>query len=206
MKKEAKKSKNKINFRNQERKNLLLSKASYLFWKKGYQGTSMRDLAKAFNCKPANIYNYFPNKECILYEILLDQMQKIVFPIRRLEDDNEANPIDQLKFLITTHLAATLEYEKSYKLLYDVGIDNLSPSRRKKIVALRDEYERILQKIIRRGIESGHFKEIDEKMAVYCIASMIARTMLWYSPKGRLTKDQIIDFIFNFSLKAMQKS
>lgn len=159
----------------------------------------MRDLARAFKCKPANIYNYFANKEYILFEILLDQMQKIVFPIRHLEDDNQTNPVDQLRFLITSHLAATLEYEMSYKLLYDVGIDNLSPSRRKKIVSLRDEYERILRKIIRRGIESGHFKETDEKLAVYCIASMIARTMLWYSPEGRLRKDEI-----NFSLKALK--
>ena len=182
----------------------MIAKSSYLFWKKGYQGTSMRDIAKAFGCKPANIYNYFPNKESILYEILLDQMQRIVSPIRHLQNDTVANPIEQLRFLISKHLTATLEYEKSYKLLYDVGIDNLSPARRHKIVSLRDEYETILLKIIRRGIESGQFIELDEKLAVYTIASMIARTMLWYRPKGRLTKDKIIDFIFKFSLRGLQ--
>jgi AcrR family transcriptional regulator len=190
--------------KDQIKKTKMLAEASILFWKKGYQGTSMRDIANGYGCKPANIYNFFPNKESLLYEILLEQMQRIVLPIRSLGNDTVSNPIEQLRFLITKHLMATLGYEKSYKLLYDVGLDNLSLAKRKKIVSLRDEYEKILRKIIHSGISSGDFAAMDEKLAVYAISSMIARTMLWYSPKGRLSKDVIIDFIFRFALSGLQ--
>src|SRR5208283_3419181 len=59
------------------RKNILES-ARVLFWKKGYPGTSMVDLANACACKPANLYNYFKTKEEILFEVLLEEMEQII--------------------------------------------------------------------------------------------------------------------------------
>ena len=47
-------------------KNQIISKARDIFWKKGYLGTSMKDIAKSIGCKPANLYNYFQSKEQLL--------------------------------------------------------------------------------------------------------------------------------------------
>ncbi|WP_410291021.1 TetR/AcrR family transcriptional regulator, partial [Desulfosarcina sp.] len=52
----------------------MLNKARALFWSKGYNSTSMQDIARAYSCKPANIYNFFARKEDILYEVLLEEM------------------------------------------------------------------------------------------------------------------------------------
>jgi len=178
----------------------MLAKASVLFWRKGYQGTSMRDIAKAYGCKPANIYNFFPNKEYLLFEILRDQMQRLISIIKPLENDQITSPYEQLRFIIRNHLTHTLSYKKSYKLLFDLGLDNLSPAKRKNIVSLRDEYDRILQRIIGRGVAQGNFCKIDEKLASYNIASMVARTIIWYSPTGRLSVAEIIDSLVKFAL------
>ena len=51
-------------------KEKMLATARALFWKKGYQGAGIRDIADAYGCKPANIYNFFSSKEEILYEVL----------------------------------------------------------------------------------------------------------------------------------------
>ncbi len=71
-------------------------------------------------------------------------------------------------------------------------------------MALRDTYDRILCKIIRRGINSGDFQEIDEKLAAYGIASMIMRVNIWFSPEGRLSTDDIIDFLCEFALRGLR--
>ncbi len=183
----------------------LISKAGVLFWRKGYLGTSMRDIARAFGCKPANIYHYFPNKEILLFEILKIQMELTVSPIRHLEKDESGDPIEQLRFLVDKHLRHVLKYRKSSKLLFDVGLDSLSPAKRKEVVALREEYNGILEKIIRRGIQRGYFPpNTDIKLAVWGIASMIVRTIIWFSPNGRMSVDEIADFLFHFALNGLR--
>jgi AcrR family transcriptional regulator len=186
-------------------KQKMLNKARALFWSKGYNSTSMRDIARAYNCKPANIYNFFPKKEDILYEVLLEEMEQILRPIKHLEDDEKMHPIEQLSAVIESHLKITLSYRRSAKLLFDVGLDQLSKKNRGKIVALRDRYDRIIRNIIRRGMHGGVFQEIDEKLAGFMIASMITRSRLWYHPKQGVTVPQLAEFILNFALNGMTK-
>ena len=109
------------------RRKKILESARVLFWKKGYPGTSMVDLADACACKPANLYNYFRTKEEILFEVLLEEMEQIIRPIERLEDDEAGNPADQLRDIITAHLKVTLSRRRSAKTLFDVALDSLSP-------------------------------------------------------------------------------
>ena len=88
----------------------ILDKARALFWRKGYISTSMRDIAAAYGCKPANIYNFFPNKEEILFEVLREEMEQIIDPIRHLEKDDGTTPEEQLQLVIGSHLKLTLSY------------------------------------------------------------------------------------------------
>ncbi|MCK4790345.1 MAG: TetR family transcriptional regulator [Desulfobacteraceae bacterium] len=189
---------------NRPQKAKMLDKARRLFWKKGYNSTSMRDIAQAYGCKPANIYNFFSNKEEILYEVLLEEMEQIIDPIKHLEEDDDASPIEQLQLIIASHLKITLSFRRSAKLLFDVELDNLSAAKRKKIVDLRDTYDRIIRRVIRRGKDIGYFPGIDEKMAGLMIASMITRTRIWFHPKKGLSVAELADFIFEFALNGLR--
>ena len=183
----------------------ILDKARTLFWRKGYISTSMRDIAAAYCWKPANIYNFFPNKEEILFEVLLEEMEQIIDPIRHLEEDDDTSPEEQLRLVIESHLRLTLSYRRSAKLLFDVALNNLSRAKRKKIVDLRDTYDRIIRKILRRGMAAGSFREVDEKIAGFMLASMITRTRIWYHPKKGISVSDLADFIFEFALNGLKK-
>ena len=182
----------------------ILDKARTLFWRKGYISTSMRDIAAAYGCKPANIYNFFPNKEEILFEVLHEEMEEILSPIKHLEENDGTSPVEQLRLVIGSHLRLTLSYRRSAKLLFDVSLDNLSKAKRKKIVDLRDTYDRIIRKILRRGMDAGSFREIDEKIAGFMLASMITRTRIWYHPKKGVSVEELADFIFEFALNGLR--
>ena len=189
--------------KNRPQKTKMLDKARMLFWKKGYNSTSMRDIAQAYGCKPANIYNFFSNKEEILYKVLLEEMEQIINPIKHLEEDDVTSPIEQLRFIIASHLKITLSFRRSSKLLFDIALGNLSAAKRKKIIDLRDTYDRIIRRVIRRGKDIGCFPGIDEKMAGLMIASMITRTRIWFHPKKGLSVAELADFIFEFALNGL---
>jgi AcrR family transcriptional regulator len=185
-------------------KEKMLETASTLFWQKGYNGTSMRDIARACNCKPANIYNFFKNKEDILFEFLYAQNKRLYEMIKHIEDDQVAKPGEQLREFIGLHLDHLLYYQKTSQYLFDSGLGRLSKKNREKVIYYRDLYDRILTGIIQRGIEAKEFYDTDAKMVARNIASMIVRTIIWYSSEGQLSANDIADFIYKFSLNGLK--
>jgi AcrR family transcriptional regulator len=117
----------------------------------------MLDLAGAYGCQPANLYNYLKTKESILFEVLVEEMESIIQPILHLEEEGNSNPLDQLRFIIANHLKTTLSHRRPAKTLFDVPLGNLSPANRKIIVSMRDTYDRIIRKVYQRGQTKGLF-------------------------------------------------
>ena len=192
--------------RHKLRKVGILAKARILFSQQGYQTTSMKDLAKACSCKSSNIYNYFASKETILYEILREEMEWLVSSIKDLEDSDTASSVEQLRLLINNHVKLTLGYRRASRLLFDEELRSLLPAHRKEIIARRDDYDRILYKIITRGIKAGDFSKVDAQIISYCIPSMIVRSRVWFRPRGRLSAKEIADIIFEFALNGLKRS
>ena len=180
------------------KKSRILDKAGSLFWQKGYHSTSMRDIAKTCNCKAANIYNYFAGKEDILYEVIKHITEKAVASIGHLEDDEVTDPVEQMRSLIKSHFGNLVRMKRSSVLISDSGLKDLSAEHRKAIVRLRDNYDDIMRSVIRRGVKSGQFTVDDEKVVTYFISSVILRSTLWFSPKGKLSADRITDMMFDF--------
>jgi TetR/AcrR family transcriptional regulator, cholesterol catabolism regulator len=184
-------------------RNKILSKARALFGKKGYQNTTVKDIASAYGCEAANIYNFFDSKENMLYEILSLEMEAIVAPIREIRDDEATNPVNQLRMIFESHGRVTLGKMRTSKVLYDSSLRSLNARHQRIIIEKRDEYDQILRLVIERGIDQGLFEDTDIKLASFAIASIIARARIWYKPRGEKTVDEIIEYLFLFALKAL---
>ena len=186
------------------KKSWILDKAGTLFWQKGYHSTSMRDIAEACHCKAANIYNYFASKEDILFEVIKDIHERAVASIRHLDEDEVASPVEQLRSLIKNHFGLLVRMKRSSILISDTGLKDLSAEHRKAVIQLRDVYDGIMLKVLRRGIERGEFAVRDEKVITYLISSVIIRSTLWFSSKGRLSADEIADIMFDFVYRGIK--
>lgn len=174
-----------------------MAAARKLFWEHGYSRTSMREIGKACNYDPSNVYNYFASKEALLFEILMEEASELVESIKGLENDNTMSAAEQLRTLIKNHLKTVLGYRRTAKLLFESDLRVLSRSKQQKVIEVRDIHDKILQKILKRGVESGEFNVKDIEVTVYNITAMIIRVRMWYSPRGRLTVDEIGDLIFD---------
>jgi hypothetical protein len=73
----------------------------------------------------------------------------------------------------------------------DTELRSLSRARRARIVGLRDEYQAIWADAIAAGIGSGAFEVPDAKVAAMALMQMCTGVAHWYSPRGRLTLDQV---------------
>lgn len=185
-------------------RDLILNEAKRLFWAKGYDRTSIRDISQACGYTQGNIYNYFTSKEQILFEMLLSEMRRLICMIQPIENDESISPFEQLRVFIQKHVEHTLAPAKGQLLHFEMEIRHLSLHHRKKIIELRDAYDRILRKIIRRGVDAGVFVDGNEKIVNYAISSMIVRARIWYSPKGQLSLGELSSAIFELFLNGLR--
>ena len=190
---------NKIYNKSTLKKSKILRKARAFFWERGFDNTSIGDIASACGFEPGNIYNYFSSKEQLLYEVLVTEMESLLSAINQHQENDRNSAVERLRHLIRVHTIFVLNGNPgSSKLLR-----SLSPRHRKSVIKLRDTYDNILFEIIRSGINSGDFVTTDIKIACYNIAAMISRSRVWFSPKGRLTASQVADFMVEFALAAL---
>ena len=187
-----------------QRRDRILEEVKRLFWRKGFDRTSMRDIATACGCSQGNIYNHFRSKEEILYMVILSEMERLIEMIQPLEDDHGTSPVEQLRFFIKRHVEHTLAPPEGEMLHLDIEMRHLSPPHQAEIIRLRDTYDRILRKIIRRGVDAGLFAKVDEKLFNCAIASMIVRARVWYSPKGELSLAELSNRIFELFLNGLR--
>jgi AcrR family transcriptional regulator len=185
-------------------KTWIIDKAGALFWQKGYEGTSMRDIAKACGCQPANIYNYFTSKEEILYEVIKNNTEQTVASVEHLENDETTDPVEQLRSFIKGHFEMLARMKRTNVLISDAGLKDLTAEHRKAVIQLRDKYDIIIRRVIRRGIDTGQFVVKDERVVGYFISSVIIRSSIWFSPKGALSADEIGDEMFDFVYKGIK--
>jgi len=176
-----------------------------LFWENGYIGTSLRDIADACGFEAANLYNYFQSKEQLLYEAMQEELERLVALLEPVAADNRSTPVERLKKFIEIHVGVMLVIGRRYKMMYDSEIRHLSPVHRKRIVGLRDYYSELMLAIVEDGKKTGDFAaDIDAKFIVLMIASIIMRTVFWFSPKGRLSPTEIADMICKIILDGIR--
>ncbi len=183
--------------------NEILEKARELFWEKGYQGTSLKDIADACGFENTNVYYYYKNKEEILFEALRSELEELVKDTKQLEDDIDKNPVEKLKLFIDTEVKRHLGKHRLQGMLTDSELSHLNPRHRRTVIELRNQHDEILSQIISDGIAQGYFRDLDVKLAVYTISSAIIRSRIWFSPKGRVSVQEYADFIYQFSLHAL---
>src|SRR5215467_12773104 len=119
----------------------ILSHATDVFCKKGYEGASMRDLSRATGMSLAGLYYYFESKERLLYLIQKHTFTTIVEKLKaRLE--GVSDPERRVRVFILNHLEYFLANQPGMKVLSreDEALKNGLNS---EIAAIKREYYRI---------------------------------------------------------------
>jgi len=181
----------------------ILEKAGTLFAEKGYDHTSMKNIARVCNFDAANLYNYFQNKETILFEVLKETMGKPINSI--VADSNDiTDPLLMIETIIKSNFKHIIGMKRSYRLLVDAELMHLSRAHRKKYIEIRDEYDRIIYAPLRKALDSNRFSDSEVKIIGYFIVSMIIRTEMWFSPSGELSLEEIADLMCQFVLGGLK--
>ena len=143
------------------RREQLLAEAARLFGAKGYQHTSMRDIASAFGILPGSLYHHFASKDELFIAVYAAGVSQILEAVSRAVADQHT-PWDRLEAACVAHLQTLLLQEGfAAAVIADGSAAQLSV--RDALVPHRDRYEQVFEALIaalplRDGVDRHYFK------------------------------------------------
>lgn len=168
----------------------LLEAALSLFARKGFHGTSIRDVAAAAGLTSAALYGHFESKEHLLAELIRVGHEEHNGSMRRALLECPAEPEAQLRGAVEAHV----RFHADYPLLATVTnneLHSLPPSLVAPALALRDQSEQLLREIIERGAALGVFDPPHVWMTMAAIGGMGIRVASWYHGDSDLSVDEV---------------
>ena len=161
----------------------------------------MQDVADHLGLVKGNLYYYFKSKDELIYHAHLKCVQVSLEALARARAST-APPGERLRALIVEHILAMIEGEYGGVLLED--IEKLTPARRRKYVALRDQFEAGVRELISAGIESGDFAKQDTRMAGFAMLGAINWIPKWYRPDGSSSARTIAESFADLFMRALK--
>ena len=181
--------------------------ASVLFHKHGYDGTSVRDIARAVDIQGASLYAHVASKQDVLWSIVEQTATRFEAAAEMVEagDPGAAvfGPGVQLISLVRAHVGVVTEdIERASVFVHDWRA--LDRVHRDEIARRRDAYEARFRATIALGVETGAFVAVDPVVTAAYILSAINGLVAWYHPSGRSSPQAIAEAYADLSLRAVQ--
>jgi TetR/AcrR family transcriptional regulator, cholesterol catabolism regulator len=166
----------------------ILTHATEVFCKKGYEGASMRDLSRASGMSLAGLYYYFESKERLLFLIQKHTFSTIVQRLKvRLE--GVSDPEQQIRIFILNHLEYFLANQAAMKVLSHEA-DALKNGFAAEVTAIKREYYRICVGLLDE-LKSVRGLQFSTRIAVLSLFGMMNWIYTWHNPRVDADAEQL---------------
>lgn len=164
----------------------LLDEAARLFRTRGFEGTSMRDIAKAVGMLPGSLYCHFTTKEALLVAVYIKGVEQISGAVQSAVD-KQKDPWDRLEAACIAHLEAILHDDDYAQVVVrvrpaDVAVVNQS------LADLRNQYEALFGGLI---AELPLSRATDRRVLRLMLMGAMNWSQVWYRPGGRFNPRSI---------------
>ncbi len=170
----------------------LLLAAVDSFWKSGFHASSTRDIAKRAKLSPAAVYVHFKSKEELLFTIIVVVAERLHERLAATSQE-AGNPTERLQRIVQDYVAFPLKMFKAASVA-NTEFNFLNPAQRKDIVKIRAALELIVTDCLKDGCVTGEFRIKDIDMMKTAIVALCRSVLRWYSPRGRLSPEQIGEY------------
>lgn len=175
--------------------------ATTLFSEKGYDGTSMQEIADAVGLHKSTLFHYVRGKEDLLRQILERSGLVNFSNLSAIAGNNEMEPEEKLRRAIRNHLRGVVEDIKGANI-YLHARNSLSRKQVATYVDTQRQYRKEFQKIIAEMQGKGYFESLDEKVVAYLILGALNSIMRWFKKGGTMTVDELGDTVWKMFVRS----
>lgn len=169
----------------------LLQVSAHLFRNKGYERTTVRDLASAVGIQSGSIFHHFKSKDEILRTVIEETIVHNTALMRAALI--EASTVrERVLALIRCELGAIIggSGEAMAVLVYEWR--SLSSEGQAKVLASRNLYEQLWLQVLSEAKDAGLIKG-NVFVTRRFLMGALSWTATWFKPQGSMTLDQLAD-------------
>lgn len=181
-----------------EGRDRIVAVAAKLFRAKGFEGTTVRDIAAAAKMQSGSPFYHFASKLDILEAVMAAGLRQGLEAMHAALGGS-SDAAAQFRALVRGHLQTVHGPNSDFipVLLYEWR--SLPVARRRRIIAYKDEYDRGWQGVVDRLVADGRLKG-NPKMVRLLTLSTINFTVMWFRRSGSETLDALTDHILSLLL------
>jgi len=169
----------------------VLDVAARLFRAKGFEATTVREIAKAARLHPGSLHYRYRTKDALLLELMRRGVEADLAGIRDAIRDAR-DPVERLRLALRARLRYLLSRPAAQVVLFEWR--SLKGPAHDEMVRLRDGYEAFWSGLLYEAVGSGRLRPaVDVKLIRFLIFGAINGVALWYRPDGPRTPDEISD-------------
>jgi AcrR family transcriptional regulator len=173
--------------------------AAELFFDRGYEATTTREIARALGIKSGSIYYHYDTKEQILFHVIHSSMEQILAGLRVMLE-RETTPVDQLAGIVVNHVAMHALRPKE-TTLGETELRSLTEGQRLEVIRMRDEYETLVVEMLERGADAGEMDVLHPKLTARALMAQSTNVGIWFRPDGALSLDEVARIYVNLALR-----
>lgn len=191
-----------------ERTDQIYSVAAQMICERGFDGTSMSDIAEAVGITKAGVYHFIPSKKELLFAIMsygMDTLEaSVIKPAREIADAEQ-----RLRFIITNHSMLIARSSNDFghspvTILVEEEL-GLSPVHRRKLRQRKRVYVDLIRSTLQQMKAEGKLKDVDLTAAAFSLLGMILWVARWFRPDGQLSREQVAEEICKIALGGLMK-
>lgn len=155
----------------------------------GFAAVSMRQIAAQVDMQAGALYNYVPDKQTLLFDLMRGHMEELLEAVAKAGLDT-GTPLERLDAFTRFHVQWHLPRYEGVFVSY-MELRNLTPENFAEVETLRRTYEDILEQILRAGMDAGDFAVREPRLTTMALIALLTGVTNWYRPGGRLDQGAI---------------
>lgn len=183
-------------------KGRLLKAAARLFRDKGFERTTVRELAKEVGIQSGSLFHHYSSKQEILRNVV-EQTILLNTELMKLSISLNDNSQDKLQGLILCELQSILIDTGNEMSVLVYEWRGLNPQNQAQILALRDNYEQLWLDILNEAHQDGLIT-LQPNILRRLLTGAISWSVNWYNPKGDLSLEELAQMTLSLALKTQK--
>jgi AcrR family transcriptional regulator len=174
-----------------------------MFAVRGYDATSIRDIATAVGIRNASMYHHFAAKEEILWDLTQTALLELADSWRETKERvGTTDPTSRLRAFVRCDVAFHVDHRRE-AVVVNAQLHRLSPEHRARAVELRRAYELELTTIVTDCLATGKHAVPDVHITVFAILQMTIAISGWYDPTGPLSVEHLAGIYEELAVKLL---
>jgi AcrR family transcriptional regulator len=167
----------------------ILEEAVKLFYERGFNGTTLDDIAAELGVTKPFIYTHFRSKVDLLAALCKPTIEMSLAAVTSAAA-MPGTPTERLSRGVVDFTKVVLQRQPNIAIYFREE-KNLTPEALHEINGLRRQFDRVLSQLLQEGVDSGAFHVQDVNLAALAIGGMISWAYTWHRPGGRLPLDDM---------------